>query len=224
MKTVKLVFAIAAFFVLIVPSYSSAQGELPYYNSPEFTPHWLEANSPELEDFHHIPSFSLSNQNGELITDKFFENKIFVANFFFSTCPGICPLVRSKLIKVQEKFIDDDDVFLLSHSIRPSTDTIEILKQYADSNGVKDSKWHLLTGDKAAIYSLAKTAYFANEDLGEEQGADDFLHTENVLLIDQNKHIRGIYNGLNSASMNDLITDIEILKQTLKMSQINSTK
>lgn len=185
---------------------------LPFYNSEEFTPNWIDPDSPELENFHRIPAFSFTNQNGETVDQETFKDKIFVASFFFSTCPGICPAIRSKLIKVQEKFLEDDVIKLLSHSIRPSTDTVQVLQDYAQDHGIVSNKWHLVTGDKEEIYSLAKSAYFASEDLGNIQDIADFLHTENVLLIDQNKHIRGVYNGLNASSMTNLMDDIIMLK------------
>jgi protein SCO1/2 len=201
-----------ASLLLLAVSIDAAADSLPYYNSKEFTPHWLESDSSELEGFHRIPAFSFINQEGETVTEKSFENKIYVAGFFFSTCPGICPMIRSKLTKVQDSFVDDPDINILQHSIRPTTDTVEVLKAYAIKNGIKSTNWHLLTGDKDAIYTLAKRAYFASDDLGNIQNTDDFLHTKSILLIDQNKHIRGIYNGLNSASVNYLITDIKALK------------
>ena len=192
-----------------------AADTLPYYNSQEFSPNWLDANSSELKSFHRIPAFSFTDQDGNTITEKTFENKIYVAGFFFSTCPGICPKIRSKLAKVQEAYLDEPDIKILQHSIRPTTDTVQILKTYANENDIKSDKWHLVTGDKNSIYTLAKRAYFASEDLGNIQNTNDFLHTESILLIDQNRHIRGIYNGLNSTSMNYLISDIATLKAAL---------
>lgn len=189
----------------------AAAESLPYYNSEEFTPHWIEPNSEELEDFHQIPSFSFINQDGDRITDRSFENKIYVAGFFFSTCPGICPTIRSKLSRVQEKFLGHPDVRILQHSIQPGTDSVEVLKAYADKNDIDSDIWHLVTGDRDAIYELAKSAYFASDDLGNEQNFADFLHTESLLLIDVNRHIRGIYNGLNSTSVGYLMQDIEVL-------------
>lgn len=115
--------------------------------------------------------------------------------------------------KIQEEFKDDQDVLLLSHSVMPSTDSVEVLKEYAKTNGVIDNKWHLVTGDKQEIYSLGREQYFVENDLGEPKSIDDFLHTENFLLIDKNKHIRGIYNGLNRASVAQLITDIKTLQK-----------
>lgn len=190
-----------------------AADNLPYYDSEEFTPQWLEPFAPELDGLHRIPSFKFLNQDGEYVTDRTLQNDIYVANFFFTTCPGICPMVRSKLSRVQDAFADDENVKILSHSIRPTTDTVETLKEYAEMYGIQSDKWHLVTGDKDEIYELAKSAYFASEDLGNIENTNDFLHTENLLLIDQNKNIRGIYNGLNTTSVNYLIADIKALKE-----------
>jgi protein SCO1/2 len=216
MKKSYLTRAIAHAFLLltgaIVPVSVIASDSLPYYESADFTPKWIAPDSAELEDFHRIKAFSFVNQDGKEITEQHFAQHIYVANFFFTTCPGICPMIRSKLSKVQEKFIDDDTINIVSHSIRPTTDTISMLHDYAKKNGIVSGKWHLLTGDKDTIYNLARTAYFANEDLGNLQNTNDFLHTENVLLIDKNRHIRGIYNGLNTSSINHLIADIAVLK------------
>lgn len=206
------IFKRVSSFLLLVVALNVTAESLPFYNSKEFTPLWIEPNSAELDDFHQIPNFSFTDQDGANITEKSFENKIYVAGFFFSTCPGICPMVRSKLSKVQEIFIDDADVKILQHSIRPTTDTVDLLKSYAEQHSIESGKWHLVTGDKETIYKLAKTSYFASDDLGNIQNTNDFLHTESILLIDKNRHIRGIYNGLNSASMAYLITDIETLK------------
>jgi protein SCO1/2 len=205
---------------LLASSFVHASDRLPYYNSAEFTPHWLESNNAKLESFHRIPSFSFMDQDGLEISEKVFANKIYVAGFFFSTCPGICPFIRTKLNKVQEKFHEDADVKILQHSIRPNTDTVATLKKYANDNGIISGKWHLATGDRETIYSLAKSAYFASEDLGNIQKTDDFLHTESLLLIDQNRHIRGIYNGLNSASVTYLISDIVTLKAEMQTMNI----
>ncbi len=205
-----LIRLVTASLFLLVPL-ASASNDLPYYNDEAFSPIWLAPNSPELSNFHRIPEFSFTDQNGDTVTQETFEGKIYVAGFFFSTCPGICPSVRSKLKKVQAAFIDDPNVKIVQHSIRPTTDTIEVLQTYAKQNEIDGDKWYLLTGDKKKIYDLAKSAYFASEDLGNIQNTNDFLHTESLLLIDQNRHIRGIYNGLNSASVDYLIADIKAL-------------
>ena len=185
---------------------------MPYYNEESFTANWLTPGTKEEKEFHKIPDFSLTNQLGENITQKTFENKIYITDFFFTTCPGICPQMTGNMFKIQEEFKNDNEILLLSHSVMPKTDSISALKNYAKFNGVIDNKWHLVTGDKNEIYSLGRDHYFVENDLGEEKSIDDFLHTENFLLIDKEKHIRGIYNGLNRASIAQLIIDIKALK------------
>ncbi|MFY9243295.1 MAG: SCO family protein [Polaribacter sp.] len=185
---------------------------LPFYNEPTFTPKWLDANDEKLGSFHTIPDFELTNQNGEIITQKTFENKIYVTDFFFTTCPGICPMMTKNMHLIQEAFKEDDTILILSHSVTPTKDSVPQLKTYAIENEV-GKNWHLVTGDKKQIYDLGRQWYFVEEDLGETKGLDDFLHTENFILIDKNKHIRGIYNGLNKNSVKQLIADINTLKK-----------
>jgi protein SCO1/2 len=185
---------------------------LPYYNEASFTPKWIDAKSDQLKTFHKIPDFSLTNQDGENITQKTFEDKMYVTDFFFTTCPGICPMMTKNMTLVQEEFKGDDDVLMLSHSVTPSIDSVAQLKKYALDKGVLNN-WHLVTGDKKEIYDLGRKFYFVEEDLGEPKGLDDFLHTENFVLIDKKKHIRGIYNGLNKNSVMQLIADIKTLKK-----------
>ena len=184
---------------------------LPYYDDPTFTPHWLSPESDALKEFHQIPSFELTNQNGETITDKTFEEKIFVVDFFFTTCPGICPKMTASMGTLQEAMRSHEEVLLLSHSVMPKYDSVAVLKNYAEAKGVIDGKWHLATGDRDHIYDLGRYQYFVEEDLGLEKDLDDFLHTENFVLIDKNKHIRGIYNGLNKTAIQQLIKDINTL-------------
>ena len=185
---------------------------LPYYNEESFTPNWLTPNSEEENEFHEIPDFKLVNQLGDTISQKTFDNKIYVTDFFFTSCPGICKKMTGNMIKVQEAFKNDTDVLLLSHSVTPSIDSVSVLKVYAENYGIIDNKWHLVTGDKEEIYNLGRNNYFVENDLGVPKDINDFLHTENFLLVDRNKHIRGIYNGLNRASVAQLITDIKTLK------------
>ena len=184
---------------------------LPYYNDESFTPHWITPNTEEEKQFHKIPDFKLVDQLGDTLTQKSFENQIYITDFFFTTCPGICLKMTNNMTKVQEAFLDNDEVAILSHSVTPSIDSVSVLKTYAEKNGVIDSKWHLVTGDKNEIYNLGRNEYFVENDLGIPKNINDFLHTENFLLIDKNKHIRGIYNGLNRASIAQLITDTEAL-------------
>jgi protein SCO1/2 len=186
---------------------------LPFYKDDSFMPHWLTPGTEVESSFHKIPDFKLFNQLGDTITQNTFENKIYITDFFFTTCPGICPKMTVNMAKIQEEFINDQDVLLLSHSVMPNTDTVSALKTYAENNNVIDNKWHLVTGDRNEIYALGREHYFVESDLGEVKSIDDFLHTENFLLIDKNKHIRGIYNGLNRASIQQLIIDIKTLKK-----------
>lgn len=186
--------------------------ELPYYNDPSFTPKWFGKTDEKLKSFHKIPSFSLVDQNGKSISDKSFDNKIYVADFFFTTCPGICPMMTKNMHLVQDAFQDDNSVLMLSHSVTPSIDSVPQLKKYALENKVGNN-WHLVTGDKKEIYDLGRRFYYVEENLGEPKGIDDFLHTENFILVDKNKHIRGIYNGLSKVSVNQLIEDIKTLKK-----------
>lgn len=209
-------FLLAAIMSVFVTISWAAEERLPFYNSQEFTPHWLAPDDTQLAGFHAIPDFRFTNQWGETVTQDAVQGKLYVASFFFTTCPGICPTLRSRLEKVHAAYKNDDAVLILSHSIRPSTDSVEILKQYADKNGIEGDSWQLLTGDQSATYALAKSAYFASEDLGNIQNTEDFLHTENLLLIDQHRRIRGIYNGLSRSSVNYLISDIAVLKQELQ--------
>ncbi len=184
---------------------------LPYYNEESFTPHWLIPDSEEEQTFHKIPNFELVNQLGDTISQKTFDDKIYIADFFFTSCPGICLKMTGNMTKVQEAFKEEPDVLLLSHSVTPSIDSVSVLKDYAEDHGVIDNKWHLVTGDKTKIYNLGRNQYFVENDFGVPKDINDFLHTENFLLVDKNKHIRGIYNGLNRASIAQLIIDVKTL-------------
>ncbi|CDF80449.1 electron transport protein SC01/SenC [Formosa agariphila KMM 3901] len=185
---------------------------LPYYQDESFTPNWITPGSEAEQKFHKIPDFKLVNQLGDTITQSTFEDKIYVTDFFFTICPGICPKLAESMLKIQDEFKDDSEILLLSHSVMPSKDSVSVLHAYAKSHDVINNKWHLVTGDKKEIYDLGRNQYFVENDLGVPKSLDDFLHTENFLLIDKNKHIRGIYNGLNRASVAQLITDIKTLK------------
>ena len=191
---------------------SSRVANLPYYNEASFTPKWIATKSDVLKLFHKIPNFSFTNQDGKNITHKTFEDKIYVTDFFFTTCPGICPRMTKNMDIIQQEFIKDSSVLLLSHSVTPTIDSVAQLKKYAIDKNI-DKNWHLVTGDKKEIYNLGRQAYFVEEDLGTPKGIDDFLHTENFVLVDKNKHIRGIYNGLNRNAVQQLIADIKTLQK-----------
>jgi len=185
--------------------------ELPYYSSADFTPHWLSIK--ETNTIHSIPDFSFTNQFAKEITKKTFDNKITVVDFFFTTCPGICKKLTSSLLKVQNAFKTEDDILLLSHSVTPEKDSVAVLRKYAQENGVIPGKWHLVTGKRNDIYSIARTGYFADEDMGWKQDSTAFLHTENILLIDKHHHIRGVYKGTIPGEVENLIADIKKLQK-----------
>lgn len=184
---------------------------LPYYSSSDFTPHWL--NEKEATTIHSIPDFIFTDQNGNSISRKIFDNKITVVDFFFTTCPGICKKLTSSLVKVQDAFKENNDVLLLSHSVTPEKDSVPVLKKYAEESGAINNKWYLVTGKRNDIYSIARTAYFADEDMGWKEDTTTFLHTENILLIDKHHHIRGVYKGTIPKEVNDLIADIKELQK-----------
>lgn len=186
---------------------------LPFYNDASFTPVWIDTASPNYRNIHTIPEFSFINQNGQAITNRTFDGKIYVADFFFTSCPSICKKLTNNLSLVQKTFANDADILLLSHSVTPDNDSVPKLKQYATQFGVIDGKWHLVTGERKAIYDIARQAYFSDEDLGEKKNENDFLHTENILLIDKHRRIRGVYKGTLEADMQHLIEDINTLKQ-----------
>lgn len=186
---------------------------LPFYDEATFTPHWISPSDDVLDTFHRISPFSLINQEGETVTEKDFEDKIFVVDFFFTICPGICPKMTSNMMVLQEEFIEDDEILLLSHSVVPERDSVPVLKSYAEDKGILSHKWHLVTGTQQEIYKLGRQDYFVEEDLGLSKEEDEFLHTENFVLIDKDRHIRGIYNGLKKTAINQLIADIKTLKK-----------
>lgn len=190
---------------------------LPFYNEATFTPNWLSADDPVLTNFHKISPFQLTNQDGETISEKTFAEKIYITDFFFTICPGIYPKMTKNMGVLQEEFLDDKEVLLLSHSVTPEMNSVSVLKKYAEEKGIISKKWHLATGTQKDIYKLGRKDYFVEEDLGLEKAADDFLHTENFVLVDKNKYIRGIYNGLNSASVSQLIKDVKILQKKIKV-------
>lgn len=209
----------AIFLVLSLGSCRQAPEEkiqqavpLPFYTAADFTPQWIETSAPGYDAIHSIPSFSFINQAGDPVTEKTMAGKIYVADFFFTSCPGICKRLSTNLALVQEAFKHDSGVMLLSHSVTPENDSVPRLKQYADAFGAIPGKWNLVTGSRQDIYRIARDAYFADEDLGRQKNENDFLHTENFLLIDSHRRIRGVYKGTSVADVNNLITDIKTLQ------------
>jgi len=185
---------------------------LPYYEEATFTPQWFSSREEMPEKFHHIPKFSVVNQLGDAITEEVFDNKISIVNFFFTTCPGICPKMMANMDLVQKQLREKKQLQLLSYSVTPEMDGVSELKEYAEKNEIPSEGWYLLTGNREVIYDLGRNQFFVEEDMGLEKRPDDFLHTENILLIDGERHIRGIYNGLNKTAINQMIADVETLQ------------
>lgn len=184
--------------------------QLPIYNPSDFNPKLVDKSIRNVSDNHRVKDFNLINQNGIKISSKDYENKIYVVDFFFTSCPSICPIMTNNMLLVQEEFIKNNDVMLLSMSVTPEIDNVEVLKKYAIEKGVIDSKWNITTGSKKHIYELARKSYFAVLDQG-DGGLQDFIHTPNFILVDTNKQIRGIYDGTVENEISRLIQDIKIL-------------
>lgn len=162
--------------------------------------------------FHTVSAFSFTNQNNQIITDKYLQDKIYVTEFFFTTCQSICPIMNKNLEKVYNTFLNDTSVFIVSHTVDPEVDSSKVLKAYADLHGVKNNQWQFLTGSKRELYKMARQSYLLNNETGD--GSDeDFIHTQNFALVDREKRIRGFYDGTDTAEINRLIIDINLLKQ-----------
>ena len=199
--------------VMIYSIYTLSKPEqiLPIYNPADLNPRLVDKSIQNRSENHTIADFELINQNGLTITQDDYKDKIYVADFFFTVCPGPCPIMTNNIGKLQEVFIKDDDVKFLSLSVTPEMDSVPVLREYATRNDVLDSKWNITTGVKKHIYELARKSYFAVVDEG-DGGLQDFIHTPNFVLVDKKKQIRGIYDGTNDKDIQRLIKDIKILQ------------
>ncbi|MGF1557068.1 SCO family protein [Paucihalobacter sp.] len=184
---------------------------LPIYQPSMVTAELVDSTIQHQKKYHKIADFSLTNQNAKTVTQKDYENKIYVADFFFTTCPTICIAMTDHMVQIQKEILNDDDVMLLSHSVTPEIDCVAQLKKYAVEKGVNDKKWNLVTGDKKEIYNLARKSYLAVLDDG-DGGEFDMIHTENFMLIDKKRQIRGFYDGTNPEEIKTLLEDIKTLK------------
>ena len=197
--------------LLIFFSYWLQEEQPPVYNPSDLNPALVDQNLQGVNNDHTIGPFSLINQNGDTITEVDYEGKIYVADFFFTRCPTICPVMTNNMEKLQTEFLNDADVKLLSLSVTPEYDSVPVLYDYASKNGAIDTKWNITTGKKRHIYELARKNYFAVVDQG-DGGLQDFIHTPNFVLVDKKKQIRGIYDGTKDEEIKRLVKDIRILQ------------
>ncbi len=211
-------FLLTAFFILSVITltliYSLLKPErtLPIYQPSMVNADLVDTTIQYVRKYHKIADFKLVNQNGDTITQDYYKDKIYLVDFFFTTCQTICPIMTDNMVKVQEKIKNNPEVFLLSHTVIPAADSVPVLKKYAQENGVIDKKWNLVTGDKKQIYDLARKSYLASKSTG-DGGKYDLIHTENLVLVDKNKQIRGLYDGTDPKSFKAVIEDIDILQK-----------
>lgn len=183
---------------------------LPIFNPADVNPELVDSTVQYKSKYHTIADFSFVNQNGVTITQKDYEGKIYVADFFFTTCGSICPKMSVNLEEVQKAFANNPKVKLLSHTVFPETDSVPVLKAYAKKHNVIDAKWNLVTGDKKEIYAMARKSYLAVK-LGKPSELYDMVHTENFVLVDTKRRVRGFYDGTNKEDIKKLIEDINFL-------------
>ena len=212
-KTFLAVMAVISFVILML-FYNALKPEekLPVYQPASVNYELVDQSLQHIKKFHKIGRFSLTNQNGLKITEEYYKDKIYVADFFFTTCPGICLKMTANMGLIQEVLKDDNQVKLVSFSVTPEIDSVPQLKKYADEKGVIDTKWNLLTGEKKHIYDLARKSFFAVKNDG-DGGKNDMIHTENFILVDPDKRIRGFYDGTDTSEMKSLLYDIQVLKK-----------
>ena len=202
------IIVITTFYFVLQPKVT-----LPIYSPSMVSEELVEEDIRYIKKYHKINDFSLTNQNGELISQEFYQNKIYIADFFFTTCPDICPIMTENMGYLQNELKNQTDVLLVSFSVTPNVDSVDVLRSYADLKGVDDSKWNLFTGSKKDIYELARKSFLVAKNDG-DGGKYDMIHTENFVLIDKESRIRGFYDGTNEDEMKKLLVDVTILKQS----------
>ena len=212
-KSKSLIFltvAVLAYF--FYSKYSSF--ELPILDQKDFDPALVDSQTQNSNKEHKIPDFEFLDQEGRVFTNKDLDGKIYIADFFFTSCAGICPIMTKNMFEIQKEFINDPLIKIVSHTVHPEKDSVVVLNEYAKLNNIDSKKWHLLTGDKKELYDIARKGYFAVSKV-DENIQDAFIHTENFILVDNNQRIRGVYNGTLAFEIKRLIEDIYFLKQSL---------
>lgn len=203
---------LSAVIITVFYSILSVDKVLPIWQPASVNQELVDTTIQHVKKYHKIADFSLINQNGKTITQEDYKDKIYIADFFFTTCPTICPIMTDHMYQIQKEILDDDEVMLLSHSVTPKIDSVAQLKRYAQQKGVNDKKWNLVTGDKKQIYELARKSYFAvlTDGNGDEY---DMIHTENFMLIDKERRIRNYYDGTDPEAIQQLLEDLKTLKK-----------
>jgi protein SCO1/2 len=205
-------FGIAAIVLYLFYNALKPIKVLPVYQPAMVNYELVDSTLQHIKKLHQIAPFRLTNQNGKIITQRDYQDKIYVADFFFTTCPTICPKMTENMALIQARILDDSQVKLLSFSVTPQIDSVAQLKRYAIEKEVNDQKWNLVTGDKKEIYTLARKSFLAVKEEG-DGGPFDMIHTENFILVDPEKRIRGFYDGTDIKAMEELLQDITTLKQ-----------
>ncbi len=214
-KSIPTFIFLAIFSVVVIPVFYQllkVDEKLKIYNPADVNPRLVDFSMKHITKDHTIADFELTNQNGQKITNKNYKDKIYVADFFFTRCQTICINMAYNMGELQNLYKKDIDIMFLSHSVTPVIDSVTVLKEYADRKGVIDGKWNITTGAKTHIYELARKSYFAvlDEGSGDE---NDFIHTEQFVLVDKEKRIRGYYDGTEKEDMEKLKKDIVLLKE-----------
>lgn len=203
-------FVLSAIIITLFYNALKPEKSLPIYNPAMVNPELVDSTVQHVARHHMIADFSFTNQNGRTITQNDYAGKIYVADFFFTTCASICPMMTSNMADIQKEVAAMPDVMLLSHTVIPDVDSVPVLKKYAVEHGVDDKKWNLVTGDKKEIYTMARKSYLAVK-LGKPSEIYDMVHTENFVLVDRKKRVRGFYDGTNKEEMERLVEDIKWL-------------
>jgi len=194
---------------------SASQEVLPYLGRHDYVEKQINNKTVVDTLYHQVADFSFVNQDSSTITPATFEDKIYVTDFFFTSCPTICPVMKTQMLRVYGAFENNDQVVLLSHTIDPAYDTVALLHDYAERLGVKSEKWHFVTGDKDQIYDMGLKSYMvtAMEDENEPGG---FIHSGAFILVDKERHVRGMYDGTKPDQVDILIKDIQKLLDSYK--------
>ncbi len=203
-------FSIASAILFLFYEALTPKKVLPIFQPNDVNYELVDSSIQHVKRFHKIKNFEFLNQNGETISEKDYDGFIYVADFFFTTCPSICPIMTNNMVKIQNFIRDKEKVKLLSFSVTPDIDSVSVLKEYSIKKGVDDKYWNLLTGDKSKIYSLARKSFLVVKE-NTESDSHNLIHTENFVLVDREKRIRGYYDGTDDIDMQVLKEDIEIL-------------